>query len=191
MVAETRVRRSPEFEAAQESYIDLLTQQVGRAPGTAGIPTLAQLGPQVARVDPLTQAAQQRAATQAGLGQLTFTPEGTVDTIGTGTGVAGFEPFLDQAKQFQTDAATTLGAVPSDIAAARATLGGVPADITAARALTGPTAFQQFMSPYQQQVIQTTLEEFDRQAAAGIPALQASAVAAGAFGGGREGVEKR
>ena len=180
MVAETRVRRSPEFEAAQESYIDLLTQQVGRAPGTAGIPTLAQLGPQVAGVDPLTQAAQQRAATQAGLGQLTFTPEGTVDTIGTGTGVAGFEPFLDQAKQFQTDAATTLGAVPSDIAAARATLGGVPADITAARALTGPTAFQQ--------VIQTTLDEFDRQAAAGIPALQASAVAAGAFGGGREGV---
>ena len=181
MVAETRVRRSPEFEAAQESYIDLLTQQVGRAPGTAGIPTLAQLGPQVAGVDPLTQAAQQRAATQAGLGQLTFTPEGTVDTIGTGTGVAGFEPFLDQAKQFQTDAATTLGAVPTDIAAARTTLAG-------AAGLTGPTAFQQFMSPYQQQVIQTTLDEFDRQAAAGIPALQASAVAAGAFGGGREGV---
>ena len=181
MVAETRVRRSPEFEAAQESYIDLLTQQVGRAPGTAGIPTLAQLGPQVAGVDPLTQAAQQRAATQAGLGQLTFTPEGTVDTIGTGTGVAGFQPFLDQAKQFQTDAATTLGAVPTDIAAARTTLAG-------AAGLTGPTAFQQFMSPYQQQVIDTTLAEFDKQAAAGIPALQASAVAAGAFGGGREGV---
>jgi hypothetical protein len=203
MVAETRVRRSPEFEAAQESYIDLLTQQVGRAPGTAGIPTLAQLGPQVAGVDPLTQAAQQRAATQAGLGQLTFTPEGTVSGIGTGTGVAGFQPFLDQAAKFQTDAATTLGAVPtdiaaarttlggvpSDIAAARTTLGGVPADITAARALTGPTAFQQFMSPYQQQVIQTTLDEFDKQAASGIPALQAQAIGAGAFGGGREGVQ--
>ena len=67
MVAETRVRRSPEFEAAQESYIDLLTQQVGRAPGTPGIPTLAQLGPQVAGVDPLTQAAQQRANIMAGL----------------------------------------------------------------------------------------------------------------------------
>ena len=174
MVAETRVRRSPEFEAAQEAYIDLLTQQVGRAPGTAGIPTLGQLGPLVAGVDPLTQAAQQRAATQAGLGQLAFTPEGTVSGIGTGTGVAGFQPFLDQAAQFQTDAATTLGAVPTDIAAARA--------------LTGPTAFQQFMSPYQQQVIDATLTEFDQQAAAGIPAIQASAVAAGAFGGGREGV---
>ncbi len=54
--------------------------------------------------------------------------------------------------------------------------------------LVGPQAFEQFMSPYQQQVIETTLDEFDRQAAAGIPALQASAVAAGAFGGGREGV---
>ena len=79
--------------------------------------------------------------------------------------------------------------MPTDIAAARATLGGVPTDITAARALTGPTAFQQFMSPYQQQVIDTTLAEFDKQAASGIPALQAQAIGAGAFGGGREGVQ--
>ena len=44
------------------------------------------------------------------------------------------------------------------------------------------------MSPYQQQVVDTTLAEFDRQAAAGIPQIQAQAIAAGAFGGGREGV---
>ena len=68
-------RPAPFLEAAQENYIDLLTQQVGRAPGTAGVPTLAELGPQVSGVDPLTQAAQQRIATQAGLGQLTFVPE--------------------------------------------------------------------------------------------------------------------
>ena len=144
MVTETRTRRSPEFEAAQEQYIDLLTQQVGRAPGTGGVPTLAQLGPKVASVDPLTQAAQQQAATQAGLGQLTFGPEGQVTGVGTGTGVAGFQPFLDQAKQFQTDAATAL---------------------TTAAGLTGPTAFQQFLSPYQQQVIDATLSDFDKQAA--------------------------
>ena len=41
-------RRSPEIEAAQESYLDLLTQQVGRAPGSAGVPTLSALGPQIA-----------------------------------------------------------------------------------------------------------------------------------------------
>ena len=161
-------RRAPFLEAAQENYIDLLTKQVGRAPGSAGVPTLAELGPQVAGVDPLTQAAQQRVATQAGLGQLTFGPEGQIASVGTGTGVAGFEPFLDAAQQFQTDAATAA---------------------TGAAALTGPTAFQAFMSPYQQRVIDTTLAEFDRQAAAGIPQLQAQAIGAGAFGGGREGVQ--
>ena len=64
------VRRSPAIEAAQENYIDLLTQQVGRAPGSLGVPTLAELGPQTAGQNVLTQAAQQQAATQAGLGQL-------------------------------------------------------------------------------------------------------------------------
>ena len=46
------------------------------------------------------------------------------------------------------------------------------------------------MSPYQQDVIDTTLAEFDRQTQRGLPALSARAIAAGAFGGGREGVER-
>jgi hypothetical protein len=44
------------------------------------------------------------------------------------------------------------------------------------------------MSPYQQQVIDATLAEFDVQAAKGIPAIQAQAIGSGAFGGGREGI---
>jgi len=56
------------------------------------------------------------------------------------------------------------------------------------QAATGPTAYQAYMSPYQQDVISTTLQEFDVQAQKGIPQLQAQAVAQGAFGGGREGV---
>ena len=70
MVAETRVRRSPEFEAAQEAYIDLLTQQVGRAPGSqitdaqgnviGTVPTLAQLGPQVATQNASGRTVEQR-----------------------------------------------------------------------------------------------------------------------------------
>jgi hypothetical protein len=148
------VRRSPAIEAAQENYIDLLTQQVGRAPGSAGVPTLAELGPQVAGQNVLTQAAQQQAATQAGLGQLTFDPTtGAVTGAGTGTGVAGYQPFLDQASAYS-----------------------------------GPQAYQGFMSPYQQQVIDTTLAEFDTQTARGVPQLAADAIQAGAFGGGREGV---
>ena len=147
-------RRAPYIEAAQENFIDLLTQQVGRAPGSVGVPTLAELGPQIADQNVLTQAAQQQAATQAGLGQLTFDPTtGAVTGVGTGTGVAGYQPFLDQAAAYS-----------------------------------GPQAFQQFMSPYQQQVIDTTLQEFDRETAKGVPQLAANAIQAGAFGGGREGI---
>ena len=46
------------------------------------------------------------------------------------------------------------------------------------------------MSPFQQDVIDTTLQEFDVQAAKGLPALSAQAIQAGAFGGGREGVQR-
>ena len=152
----TTTRRAPFLEAAQESYIDLLTKGVGRAPGSTGVPTLAELGPQIAGVDPLTQAAQQQAATQAGLGQLTFDQTtGAVTGVGTGTGVAGFQPFFDQASQYS-----------------------------------GPSAYQSFMSPYQQQVIDTTLDEFDRQAQQGMTGIATQAIQAGAFGGGREGVQR-
>jgi hypothetical protein len=53
----------------------------------------------------------------------------------------------------------------------------------------GPQAYQQFMSPFQQDVIDATLKEFDVQAAKGLPALRAQAISRGAFGGGREGVQ--
>ena len=46
------------------------------------------------------------------------------------------------------------------------------------------------MSPYQQDVIDTTLQQFDVQAQKGLPALAAQAIGAGAFGGGREGVQR-
>ena len=55
--------------------------------------------------------------------------------------------------------------------------------------LSGPQAFQQFMSPFQQQVIDTTLQDFDRQAAIGRQGIRDQAVTSGAFGGGREGVQ--
>ena len=54
--------------------------------------------------------------------------------------------------------------------------------------LVGPDAYQQFMSPYQQQVMDTTLSEFDRQQTIGQQGLRDSAIQAGAYGGGREGV---
>ena len=96
----TTTRRAPFLEAAQENYVDLLTQQVGRAPGSTGVPTLSELGPQIAGQNVLTQAAQQQAATQGGLGALTFGTEGQVTGVGAGTGVSGYEPYLTQAGQY-------------------------------------------------------------------------------------------
>ena len=57
-----------------------------------------------------------------------------------------------------------------------------------AQAATGPQAFQQFMSPYQQQVMDASLAEFDRNAQIQQQQISDQAVASGAFGGGREGV---
>ena len=53
--------------------------------------------------------------------------------------------------------------------------------------LVGPNAYQQFMSPYQQEVIDTSLAAMDREQQKGLGALRDRATAAGAFGGGREG----
>jgi len=69
-------------------------------------------------------------------------------------------------------------------------LGSFAPFLQTAAATTGPTAYQQFLSPFQKDVIDTTLKEFDVQAAKGIPAIAAQAISQGAFGGGREGVAR-
>ena len=69
-------------------------------------------------------------------------------------------------------------------------LGGFQPFLQQAQQLRGPTAFQAYMSPYQQDVIDATLTDFDVQSAKGLPALSAQAIQAGAFGGGREGVQR-
>jgi hypothetical protein len=69
-------------------------------------------------------------------------------------------------------------------------LGSYAPYLEAAAGYSGPDAYKAFMSPYQKDVIDTTLAEYDVQAAKGVPGLAASAISAGAFGGGREGVQK-
>ena len=56
------------------------------------------------------------------------------------------------------------------------------------KSLLDPTGYQAYMSPYQQQVIDTTLAEFDKQAAIGKHGLGKTASSAGAFGGARHGI---
>ena len=79
-------------------------------------------------------------------------------------------------------------AITQEAQALRSGLGSFAPFLQTAAATTGPTAYQQFMSPYQQDVIDTTLREFDVQAAKGIPSIAAQAVSRGVLGGGREGV---
>ena len=69
-------------------------------------------------------------------------------------------------------------------------LGDYQKYLTQAEQYSGPQAYQQFMSPYQQQVINTTLAEFDKQRQQALAQQQAQAVAGGAFGGAREGVQR-
>ena len=52
--------------------------------------------------------------------------------------------------------------------------------------LLGPQGYEQFQSPYQQEVIDTSLAAMEREQAKGLGALRNQAVRAGAFGGGRE-----
>ena len=83
-------------------------------------------------------------------------------------GVGSYQPFLSAAQTAQQQAAGTVGGLG---------------------ALTGPQAYSSFMSPYQQQVIDTTLSEYDKQSQAGAQQIRDAAVASGNFGGGREGAQ--
>ena len=99
----------------------------------------------------------------AGLGAL------TQQAIGKAGGLGAYEPYLQQAGAQTAQAA---------------------AEAAKASQFMGPTAYQQYMSPYQQDVISSTLKEFDIQAQKGLGAIAQSALQAGAFGGGREGVAR-
>jgi len=60
--------------------------------------------------------------------------------------------------------------------------------LTAAEPYAGPDAYKQFMSPYQQQVIDATMTSFDKQAAMQRRGISDRALQAGAYGGARHGI---
>ena len=163
----------PEFiEAAQKTYLTDLSRQ-------AGIPSIT-----TATTQQPGETAQQFAQRQAQAQQFQITK----------AGMAGLAPKVAQQDALQTaaltqavDPTTGLGSFQPFL-----TKAGTAAD--AATGLTGPmTAAQRtaYMSPYQQQVIDTTLDEFDKQAQMRQNQLAAQALGTpGAFGGGREGVQR-
>ncbi len=85
------------------------------------------------------------------------------------SGIGGYQSFLDSARDFQTQAGESAAAAGQFV---------------------GPDAYKDFMSPYQKEIIDTTLSEFDRQTQAGLPSLRNQAIRSGAFGGAREGVQE-
>ena len=119
------------------------------------------------------------AGTQLGAAQ------GALGTAGTTT--AGVSPYIGAAGTGLAGAGATLGGVSPYISAAGTGLGAA-AGLTGTGVGTGAGSISSYMSPYQSQVIDTTLQEFDRQAAMRQQAISDQAVALGGFGGGREGV---
>ncbi len=162
----------PEFiEAAQRTYLtDLATQ--------AGLPSVTTANVKQPGETDAQFAQRQAQATQFGItkaGMADLAPQVASETAlqqqarGLASGLGSFQPFL-------TDATTAAGAAT---------------DLTGTGAGTGAGSISSYMSPYQQQVIDTTMADFDRQAQ--IRANQQAAATLGvpgAFGGGREGVQR-
>ena len=136
---------------------------------------MAQQG--VGSYAPYLQAAQ--AAQAAGAGQLGLAGQ----TLGGAYGALG------QAGSALGQAGAAYGGMGQFQAAGAGAAQGAANIAGGAAGMTGPNAYKAFMSPYQQQVIDATLAEYDKQGAAGAQAIKDQAVASGNFGGGREGAQ--
>ena len=122
----------------------------------------------------------------------TFT--GGLDAQGnraTGPGITGANPFVAGMDPLQTQAmglATQgVGSYSPFLQTATGNVAAGAQNFANQAGLTGPNAYQNFMSPFQQQVIDTSLADFDSSRVANRQAIQDAAVGSGNFGGGREG----
>jgi len=160
----------PEYiEALGKTYAADLTRQ-------AGIPSITTANAQQAG-----ETAEQFAQRQAQAQQFGITKAGMADLAPQ---VAAQDAYQTAAYTQAADPTTGLGAYQPFLAKA-----GTAAD--AAGGLTGPMTTaqtQSYMSPYQQQVIDASLADYDAQAAKSRLNLGANAVGAGAFGSGRQGI---
>jgi hypothetical protein len=97
-----------------------------------------------------------------------------------GQGIGAYAPYLSQAGAYQTGTGSFAGQ-PTNMM-------GSQDYLQQQGTMSGPNAYQQFMSPYQQDVIDATMSEYDTQAAKGITGIGMNAAMSGNLGGGREGV---
>ena len=157
---------------------------------------MADLAPTVAGMDQLQLDAITKATGATGLGAYQqYLTDAATAAGQAGTTLGGVAGDIGAARTGLTGAGTTLGQVDPFITAAGTGLGTAGQTLAGAVGLTGTGAgtgagsLASYMSPYQQQVIDTTLAEFDRQRQIQEQAIAQSALRAGAFGGGREGVQ--
>jgi len=204
-VTEQRQLFAPQIESLAEQYAKSMGTVAADPFTTADITAMApQVAPQTALQTRL------EGDVTAGLGAYQPYVQAAGTQLGlAGTGLAGAETGLGAiGAQYAAPAVTglqgaqaTLGGVSPYITAAGTGLAGAgtamagvspyitgAAGLTGAGAGTGAGSIAEYMSPYQSQVIDTTLEEFDRQAAMRQQAISDAAVGVGGFGGGREGV---
>ena len=115
----------------------------------------------------------------------TFT--GGLDAQGVraaGPGITGLNPFVAGLDPLQTQA---IGLAQQGVGSYKDYLDAAKTNIANQAGLTGADAYKDFMSPYQQQIINASLDEFDSSRVGNRQAIQDAAVASGNFGGGREG----
>ena len=166
----------PEFiEAAQKTFLADLTRQ-------AGLPSVT-----TATTQQPGETAEQFAARQAQAQQFNITRAGMAELAPQ---VAAQDPLQAAAYTQATDPTRGLGSFQPFL-----TKAGTAADaataLTGTGAGTGAGSIESYRSPFQQQVIDTTLQEFDRQAQIRRNQQAAATLGVpGAFGGGREGVQR-
>ena len=97
-----------------------------------------------------------------------------------GQGIGAYSPYLTQAGAYGTGTGTFAGQ-PTNMM-------GSQDYLQQQGTMSGPNAYQQFMSPYQQDVIDATMSEYDTQSAKGMAGIGQNAAMSGNLGGGREGV---
>ena len=130
--------------------------------GQLGTPiNVDKLTAKVAGPGAFQQAAQQRTADMYGMGDIQRDTSGMVTGFTGKTGIASYQPYLDA---IGTPPATSQNLLSTD-------------------------AYKQFMSPYQKEVIDATMADFDVQAGMGRKQINEQQAGAGAFGGSRAGIQ--
>ena len=163
----------PEYvEALGKTYAADLTRQ-------AGMPTVTDAVKQQPG-----ETAQQFAQRQAQAQQFNITKAGMQSLAPQ---VAAQDPLQAAAYAQALDPTKGLGSYQPFLTKASQAATGATA-LTGTGAGTGAGSIQSYMSPYQQQVIDASLADYDAQAKKSRLGLGAQAVSGGAFGSGRHGI---